>query len=103
MDKIIHTAARRAGVAIGALLLAACSAMPPGGFERLDADDDSVSVQYRFDPQQVDQAAMDKDALLYCQGKGYDRADKLPDTKGNSAKWVKRWYKCEWDAGRARN
>ncbi len=80
------------------MLLAGCAPKAPGGFSRVEVDAESASVQYRYDIKTVERAAMDADALLYCQGKGYDRADPLPATKGAISGTEKQWYKCEWGA-----
>lgn len=87
---------RWAGIMLVLTGLAGCVANAPGGFTRAEEDTESVSVRYRFDAERVDMAAMDADALRYCQDKGYDLASKLPATKGAVSGTRNQWYKCEW-------
>ncbi|SPW28953.1 Uncharacterised protein [Edwardsiella tarda] len=74
-------------------VLAACSSAP-GHFVRSEVDPVSHSLVYRFDPTQVDRAAMEADALSYCQHNGFDRAYAIPGLKSSPTGQARAAYLC---------
>lgn len=75
------------------VLLSACSSAP-GHFVRSEEDPVSHSMVYRFDPAQVDRAAMEADALSYCRHNGFDRAYAIPGLKSSPTGQARAAYLC---------
>ena len=50
--------------ALALFMLAGCSVSKPGGFERVDEDARSNTVQYRYDPQKLDKDALELIGIL---------------------------------------
>lgn len=82
--------------ALALLLLAGCTASKPGAFERVDEDPVSNTVQYRFDPQQVNKDAMQTDLAEYCSERGFDRVESLPSQDSHIPGLKKAWYQCNY-------
>jgi hypothetical protein len=77
------------------ILLSGCSSNP-GGFERVDEDPSSNTVQYRFDPQSVNKDAMQADLANYCLKKGFDKVEALPAQDSHLPGLKKAWYQCNY-------
>ncbi|PIJ51540.1 hypothetical protein BL250_03605 [Erwinia sp. OLTSP20] len=78
------------------LLLAGCTAHQPGAFERIDEDTAVNTVQYRYDPLKVDNAALQKELRAYCQARGFDKVEALRPQSSNIPGLVKTWYQCNY-------
>ncbi|ELM3723328.1 hypothetical protein RYR28_002106 [Edwardsiella piscicida] len=82
------------------LVLSACSSAP-GHFVRSEEDSVSHSLVYRFDPEVVDRAAMQADALAYCRSHGFDRADEVGTLKPSATGLTRAAYLCVYQPVRA--
>ncbi len=82
--------------ALALFLLAGCTSGNPGGFERIDEDPASNTVQYRFNPGTVDKTAMAIDVAHYCSQKGFDRVEPLPAQNSHIPGLKKAWYQCNY-------
>lgn len=77
-----------------ALLLGCVSA--PKGFVRLDDHAADQAVIYRYDPEKVDKAAMDADALSYCKENGFDQATQIPPLASSIPTLKRMAYTCSY-------
>ena len=82
--------------AFALLLLAGCSASKPGGFERVDEDASSHTVQYRYDPQKLNKDAMLTDLAEYCSERGFDKVEALPAQDSHIPGLKKAWFQCNY-------
>ncbi|ERK05708.1 MAG: hypothetical protein QM578_18740 [Pantoea sp.] len=82
--------------AIALLLLSGCSVSHPGGFERVDEDPSSNTVQYRYDPQTFNKDAMAVDLAEYCSKRGFDKVEALPAQDSHIPGLKKAWYQCNY-------
>ncbi|NIF20894.1 MULTISPECIES: hypothetical protein [Pantoea] len=83
--------------AVAALtLLAGCSVHKPGGFERVAEDKSDNTVQYRYDPQTVNQDAMQLDLSQYCEQHGFDKVEGLPAQDSHYPGLKKKWFQCNY-------
>lgn len=82
--------------ALALLLLAGCTASKPGAYEKVDEDPISHTVQYRFDPDTVDRDAMLNELSTYCEDKGFDIAEPLPEQESHVPGLKKIWYQCNY-------
>lgn len=78
------------------LILTGCSVSNPGGFERVDEDPTSNTVQYRYDPQSVNKDAMESDLSKYCRERGFDKVEALPAQDSHIPGLKKSWYQCNY-------
>lgn len=77
-------------------LLVGCSVSKPGGFERVDEDTQSNTVQYRFDPQKLNKDAMALDLARYCNQRGFDKVESLPAQDSRLPGLKTAWYQCNY-------
>ena len=82
--------------ALALIMLAGCSVNQPGGFERVDEDPGSNTVQYRFDPVKVNRDAMNIDLANYCSNKGFDKVEALPAQESHIPGLQKAWFQCNY-------
>lgn len=82
--------------ALALLLVAGCSANKPGGFERVDEDLTSHTVQYRYDPQKLNKDAMQADLAEYCIKRGFDKVEALPAQDSHIPGLKKSWFQCNY-------
>ncbi|MCZ4060561.1 hypothetical protein O3W44_17820 [Pantoea sp. LMR881] len=82
--------------ALALLLLSGCTASKPGAFERIDEDPSSNTVQYRYDPETVNQDAMKLDLAEYCNKKGFDKVESLPAQESHIPGLKKAWFQCNY-------
>jgi hypothetical protein len=78
------------------LMLTGCSVSHPGGFERVDEDPSSNTVQYRYDPQKFNRDAMEMDLAEYCSKRGFDKVESLPAEDSHIPGLKKAWYQCNY-------
>lgn len=86
---------KRVVSALALLLLAGCAGKP-GGFERVDEDSTSHTVQYRYDPQKVNRDAMQADLAKYCNQRGFDKVEALPAQDSHIPGLKKAWFQCNY-------
>lgn len=82
--------------AMALLMLAGCSVSHPGGFERVDEDTRSNTVQYRYDPHTLNKDAMESDLANYCSQRGFDKVESLPAQDSHLPGLKKAWYQCNY-------
>jgi len=82
--------------AIALLMLTGCSVSKPGGFERVDEDKTSNTVQYRYDPHSFNRDAMEADLANYCSERGFDKVESLPAQDSHLPGLKKAWYQCNY-------
>lgn len=82
--------------AMALLLLSGCSVSKPGGFERVDEDPSSNTVQYRYDPQKLNKDALDLDLASYCNSKGFDKVEALPPKDSHIPGLKTNWFQCNY-------
>ncbi len=82
--------------AMALFMLAGCSVSKPGGFERVDEDTSSNTVQYRYDPQKLNKDAMELDLANYCNQRGFDKVESLPAQESHLPGLKKAWYQCNY-------
>ncbi|AXU94174.1 MAG TPA: hypothetical protein DD850_11320 [Erwinia persicina] len=78
------------------LLLAGCTSGKPGAFEKVDEDPAVNTVQYRFNPVNVDKTAMEKDVERYCTERGFDKVEALSPQESHVPGLMKAWYQCNY-------
>ncbi len=78
------------------LLLAGCTSGKPGAFEKVDEDPAVNTVQYRFNPVNVDKTAMEKDVERYCTERGFDKVEALSPQESHVPGLMKAWYQCNF-------
>ena len=74
--------------ALALFMLAGCSVSKPGGFERVDEDARSNTVQYKD--------ALELDLANYCNQRGFDKVESLPAQDSNLPGLKKVWYQCNY-------
>ncbi|PKH24485.1 hypothetical protein CIG19_08615 [Enterobacterales bacterium CwR94] len=77
-------------------MLAGCTSHKPGAFERVDEDQVSNTVQYRYNPLKVNKDAMLADVSDYCTTRGFDKVDLLPSQDSHIPGLEKIWYQCNY-------
>ncbi|MEZ3499356.1 hypothetical protein [Pantoea sp. KPR_PJ] len=82
--------------AVALLLLAGCSVNKPGGFERVDEDPSSNTVQYRYDPQKLNKDALELDLANYCSNKGFDKVEALSPKDSHIPGLKTSWFQCNY-------
>lgn len=82
--------------AVALLLLTGCSVSKPGGFERVDEDPSSNTVQYRYDPQKLNKDAMELDLASYCNSKGFDKVEALSPKDSHIPGLKTGWFQCNY-------
>lgn len=82
--------------ALALILLSGCTASKPGAFERVDEDNSSNTVQYRYDPTRVNKDAMELDMANYCIQRGFDKVDALPVQDSHIPGLKKAWFQCNY-------
>lgn len=82
--------------AMALFMLAGCGVSKPGGFERVDEDTSSNTVQYRYDPQKLNKDAMEIDLASYCNRRGFDKVESLPAQDSHLPGLKKAWYQCNY-------
>ncbi|RFT04395.1 hypothetical protein [Edwardsiella anguillarum] len=88
------------GLFVPLLAVSACSSTP-GHFVRSEEDPVSHSLVYRFDPEVVDRAAMQADALAYCRRYGFDRAHEVGTLKPGATGLTRAAFLCVYQPVRA--
>ena len=78
------------------LVLAGCTSGKPGSFEKVDEDPAVNTVQYRFNPVNVDKTAMEKDVERYCTERGFDKVEALSPQESHVPGLMKAWYQCNY-------
>lgn len=78
------------------LLVTGCTSNKPGGFERVDEDESSHTVQYRYDPQKYNRDAMQADLSEYCRKRGFDKVEALPTQDSHIPGLKKAWFQCNY-------
>ncbi|MDN6116030.1 MAG: hypothetical protein L0I86_12795 [Enterobacterales bacterium] len=68
----------------------------PDGFVRLDEHEANQAVIYRYDPEKVNKAAMDADALSYCKENGFDNATQIPPLASTVPTLKRMAYTCSY-------
>lgn len=82
--------------AMALFMLAGCSVSKPGGFERVDEDTSSNTVQYPYDPHTLNKDAMEIDLANYCSQRGFDKVESLPSQNSHLPGLKKAWYQCNY-------
>ncbi|WP_277977138.1 membrane lipoprotein lipid attachment site-containing protein [Pantoea endophytica] len=82
--------------ALALFMLTGCSVSKPGGFERVDEDTSSNTVQYRYDPHTLNKDAMEIDLANYCSQRGFDKVESLPSQNSHLPGLKKAWYQCNY-------
>lgn len=82
--------------AFALLLLAGCTTSKPGAYEKVDEDPAVNTVQYRFNPINVDKTAMEKDVERYCSDRGFDKVEALSPQESHVPGLMKTWYQCNF-------
>lgn len=77
------------------VVLVGCVSMP-NGFVRLDDHEANQAVIYRYDPEKVNKAAMDADALSYCKENGFDNATQIPPLASTIPTLKRMAYTCSY-------
>ncbi len=83
-------------IALPLILLAGCTSSKPGAFERVDEDPAVNTVQYRFNPHKVNQAALLQNVESYCTERGFDKVEPLPPQPSRVPGLMKTWYQCNY-------
>ncbi|WP_343553345.1 lipoprotein [Pantoea sp.] len=81
--------------ALALFMLAGCSVSKPG-FERIDEDTSSNTVQYRYDPHTLNKDALEIDLANYCSQRGFDKVESLPAQNSHLPGLKKAWYQCNY-------
>lgn len=82
--------------ALALLLLTGCSTTSPDGFVRIDEDESSQTVQYRYDPQKFNKDALQADVSAYCSERGFDKVEALPAQDSHIPGLKKAWFQCNY-------
>ncbi|MBD8164005.1 hypothetical protein [Erwinia persicina] len=87
---------KKLSAVLAILLLAGCTSGKPGAFEKVDEDPAVNTVQYRFNPVNVDKTAMEKDVERYCTERGFDKVEALSPQESHVPGLMKAWYQCNY-------
>ncbi|WP_147199073.1 hypothetical protein AAGQ96_15225 [Pantoea sp. MBD-2R] len=81
---------------LAVLLLTGCTSGKPGAFEKVDEDPAVNTVQYRFNPETVNKAAMLEDVEHYCSERGFDKVEAIKPQESRLPGLMKAWYQCNY-------
>ena len=85
------------GLAIGtAILLTGCAKQQPGGFTEVARDKVAHTYQFRYQPQNLDQTALNTYISQRCAQEGFDKVDPLPEGAAALPGYKTRWFQCNY-------
>ncbi|MBT0727699.1 hypothetical protein [Rosenbergiella australiborealis] len=77
-------------------LLTGCAKQQPGGFSQIGHDPIAHSYQFRYQPTQLDHAALNAYLQKRCSQEGFDKVEALPEEAGVLSGYKTRWFQCNY-------
>lgn len=77
-------------------LMVGCAKQQAGGFTEIDHDKVAHTYQFRYQPQQLDHAALQAYIAQRCAQQGFDKVDPLPEEAGTLPGYTTRWFQCNY-------
>ncbi|MBT0729881.1 hypothetical protein [Rosenbergiella nectarea] len=86
-----------AGIAFSiSTLVVGCAKQQTGGFTEIDHDKVAHTYQFRYQPRQLDRAALNAYITQRCVQQGFDKVDPLPEEAGTLPGYTTRWFQCNY-------